>query len=118
MSARLGIQIGIADFIDNLIGRGCYDTRSILSQAKAVGLWGFGYKRNIGRFDAENYLRLGTPVILRIPRPHFYIGLGYDRANNRYAVHNPGRRAENFYNNPTWVDADKIDRYDVVVRPA
>ena len=115
---KLGIDIGIADFIDNLIGRGCYDARSILNQAKAVGLWGFGYKRNIGRIEAENYLRFGTPVILRIPRPHFYIGLGYDRSKNRYAVHNPGRRAENFYNNPTWVDADKIDRYDVVVRPA
>ena len=75
---NLGIQIGITDFIDNLIGRGCYNARSRLDQFKAVDLWGLGYKKGIGRIEGENYLRLGMPVILRIPRPHFYIGLGYD----------------------------------------
>ena len=114
---RAGIDIDIADFIDNLVGRGCYSTRSLLDQTRAVELWGLAYKRDIGPIEAHNYLRQGTPVILRIPRPHFYIGLGYDAENNRYAVHNPGRGAENFYINPTWVDAEAIDRFDVVVTP-
>ena len=113
-----GMDVSCDSFIEHLAASECYTDSSLLITQKACDEVDAVYCREITAHAAHNYLSDGIPIILRIHQhghSHFVVAIGYD-ADKGYAVHDVGTRRGNFYDNPRYIAAAEVTRYDAAVR--